>query len=291
MNTWLHLGCDLVLRAHVMRRISVHSALVLGIASCSVRTQTQSEAGHEFAVRLCAIQNDCGCPSEVLIPDCEARVEREFAENERRARNAGLVYDSSCMQEFLERVDALGTCETMYTEPASHCFVYGADADVGEPCGIFDVFPVMYSCRFGLSCIDGVCTDFVNRPRLPEGAVCSEDQHIVPTGDLGDCDDGLQCDSIDTRTCIPVPVSPKVPLGEECTSYFGCEDRGICRPQGDDLEPTEERPGICVERTPPGEPCTLVYECDRICENGFCQVAPPLLCEALQGWWDLREWY
>lgn len=274
-----------------MWRISAHFTLILGIASCTARTQSLSEAGQELAVRLCAIQDQCGCSSNVLIPDCEESVEREFEENEREALSAGLVYDESCMEDFLERVDALGSCGTTFGAPARECFVYGADAEVGEPCGIFDGFPLMSSCRLGLSCIDGACMDFLNRPRLPEGAICSEDQSLRPTGDLGDCDEGLQCDSIETRTCIPVPVIPRAPLGEACTIWFGCVDDNICRPQGNDSQPSEERPGVCVERTPPGEPCTLVYECDRICEDGVCQVTPPALCETLSHWWDLREWY
>jgi hypothetical protein len=233
------------------------------------------------------VQNECNCAEDLLIPDCEERVEREFAENERKAVAAGLVYDSACMEDLLGRIDELGICERSYPDFGPLCAVYGADNDVGEPCEIFDLFPMMYGCRLDLTCIDGACAEIP--PRLPQGAICSEDQSFVPTGDLGQCDQGLQCDSLDTRTCVPVPTIPHAPLGEECTTYFGCVDDNICRPQGDDPEPTEERPGICVERTPAGAPCTLVYECDWLCENGYCQVPPLPLCEALRQWWEYRE--
>lgn len=270
-----------------MRRISfAHTVLALGIASCSARTETHSDAGHELAQRLCAVQSNCNCADELIIPACEERVEREFAENERKALNAGLVYHPSCMEDLLEYIDAVGTCESVYPGYGPLCPVYSADVDVGEPCEVFDMFPEMVSCRFGLGCGDGLCRD---NPILPLGAICSEEQADVPTGWLGHCGEGLHCDSQDTRTCVPVTPIPQALLGEECVHYYGCIDGNICRPQGDDPEPSEDRPGACVERTPPGERCTLVYECDRICENGFCQVPPPAVCEALRSWWELRE--
>lgn len=268
-----------------MLRAFIRFSLVVGIASCGVRTPTpHGEVGREVALRVCALQDQCDCSAGALISDCQERVEREFAEDERKALDAGLVFSRSCLDGWLEWLDALGTCERSYPEHEPLCPIYGNDHDVGEACELFDVSPMMYGCRPDLSCIDGSCTDFANRPRLPEGAICSVDQHIVPTGDLGECAEGLQCDSADTRTCIRVPASPKAPLGEECSSPFGCEDDGICRPQADDVEPTDERPGTCVERTPPGEPCTLVYECDRICEDGLCQVTPVAACEVSTGW-------
>lgn len=272
-----------------MRRICSHAALLLGIASCSDRTRTNIEAGREFALRLCAAQNECNCAEDLLIPNCEDRVEREFTENAHKALSAGLVYNSACMEDLLERIDMFATCETDYPHFGPLCPVYGADDDVGEPCQIFDVFPAMYNCRFGLSCVDGLCAEPDDQPKLPQGAICSEDQSISPTGNLGECDEGLRCDSVDTRTCVPITLIPQAPLGGECTEYSRCVDDNICRPQGDDLEPSEERPGTCVERTPPGEPCSLVYECDRICENGFCQVPPPGVCDIVRQWSELHE--
>lgn len=271
-----------------MSRIPTVIVLVTQLAACSARTETHSEAGREFALLFCAAQERCDCADDAIILDCEARVEREFAESERKARAAGLTYDPECMATFLDYIDELGTCAMEYPEPYTTCAVYGAEKDVGEPCEIFDLMPVMYDCRIGLACIDGICRDLFN-PVLPEGAVCSTEQHHVPTGWLGRCDEGLRCDSLDTRTCVPDVPEPLAALGEECSAWYLCAGDNICRPQGDDLEPSEERPGICVERTPPGEPCTLVYECDRICEDGRCQIAPPAVCEHTVRWSTLRE--
>jgi hypothetical protein len=272
-----------------MLRLIILATFVVGFASCSARTQSYSEAGREFARRLCAIQNDCGCADDVIIPDCEAQVEQEFTESERRALEDGLVYDAECMEVFLERIDELGACGVEYPEPGPPCAVYGGDADVGDPCEVFDTMPIMSGCRIDLACIDGTCTDLENQAKLPLGAICSADQHIVPTGNLGECDEGLRCDSADTRACVAATPIPQAPLGEECVQPYGCVDDGICRPQVSDPAPSEERPGICVERTPPGDPCTLVYECDRICEAGRCQEAPPVLCDILRNWWVSRE--
>lgn len=272
-----------------MRWIFVHTAFVLGLASCTVRIQDHSELGREFASRLCAAQSECNCAEDMLFPDCEARVERELAENERKALSAGLAYDSACMENVLERLDTLSTCETNYPPSGAPCAVYGGNNDVGEPCEFFEAFPLMYGCRWGLTCVDGACAEVP--PILPQGAICSEDQSFSPTGDLGLCEWGLRCDSLDTRTCVPIPPIPKAPLGGECTELAGCEGRNICRAQAGELQPSDERPGVCDERTPPGEPCTLVYECDRICENGYCQIAPPAACELAHQWWQEREYF
>jgi hypothetical protein len=225
---------------------------------------------------------------DVIIPDCEDRVEREFAESERRALDAGLVHDPECMEAFLEKIDALGDCGFHDLDYGS-CAVYGGNRDVGEPCEVFDVMPRMSSCRAGLGCPDGLCRD-PDLPILPLGAVCSTEQADLPTGWLGRCDEGLYCDSQDTRTCVPSTYDP-APLGGECTLPYECLDDNICKPLGNDLQPSEERPGVCVERTPVGAPCTLVYECEWYCEAGRCQQPQPSLCYALYNWWASRELY
>lgn len=270
-----------------MRRTIFIAAFAVGFGSCSARTQHYSDPAREFARRLCSIQYDCDCSENVVIPDCENRVEHEFVESERHALDAGLVYDAECMAAFLADIDELGTCGVEYPD-FDPCAVYGGDQDVGEPCEVLDTIPLMYSCRVNLACIDGVCRDLEN-PILSLGAICSTEQGDVPTGWLGRCDEGLRCDSQDTRACVPVMPESWPPLGGECTIWYGCTDDNICRPQGDDPQPSEERPGVCVEQTPSGEPCTLVYECDRICEDGICQVPPPALCDILRNWWVIHQ--
>lgn len=272
-----------------MLRANTIAVLVLCCAACSARPESRSEAGRAFAARLCAVQNECGCPDHVIIPDCEDQIEHEFAESERKALSAGLVYDPACMELFLERIDMLGACEAREGDSYGlSCPVYGNGNDEGEACEAFDLIPEMYGCRVGLECIQGVCRDLENPTILPLGAVCAIEQSVLPTRWLGTCDDGLQCDSLDTRTCIPSSSNP-APLGGECTHIYECLDGNICRPQGDDPQPSDDRPGVCVERTPVGEPCTLVYECDHVCAAGRCQAPPPLLCDVLRDWLALRE--
>jgi len=277
-----------------MRRTTIFAMFVLDLAACSVRTQHHSEAGREFAQRLCAIQNNCNCvedfqiTEDIIIPDCETRVEREFAESEQRALDAGLVYDPECMEVFLEKIDALGDCglNGLHYGP---CVVYGGNREEGEPCEVFDVYPLMSSCRAGLGCADGICKDSA-LPILPLGAICSTEQADLPTGSLGRCDEGLLCDSLYTRRCEPTMYDP-APPGGECTFPYECLDDYFCRPQGEDLEPSEERPGVCVERTPLDEPCTLAYECEWYCNVGRCWQPQPALCYMLDSWSASREWY
>ena len=273
-----------------MLRVIIVAASILGLASCTDRTETHSDAGRDFARHLCTIQNGCNCDDETLIPSCENRVEREFAESERKAVRGGLNFDPECMEEFLQDIDGLQDCGLEYFDDEPPCPVYHADADVDDPCEVYDAMPRMNDCRVGLVCIQGTCRDPENPAILPQGAMCTTVAGPVPTPYLGTCDAGLQCDTLDTLTCIPATSDP-APLGGACTHALECLDGNICRPQGDDLEPSDERPGVCVERTPPGEPCTLTYECDRTCDAGICQVPPPVLCEALRYWSWLREFF
>jgi hypothetical protein len=273
-----------------MPRTLIIAAFGVAVASCTDRTQSYSDAGREFARRLCAIQNDCDCADDIIIPDCEHQVAREVAESERQALNAGLVYDPECMEVFLAGVDDLGGCAVEYLDHGPLCPVYHGDAEVGEPCEIFDLMPRMYDCRVGLQCNHGVCRDPDNPAMLPLGAMCTTVPGPVPTPWLGTCDTGLQCDSLDTLTCIPSTSNP-ASLGGECTHAQECSDPNdnVCRPQDGDPQPSIERPGICVERTPPGELCPLGYECDWMCEAGICVAPPPMLCDTLRNWWSLRE--
>lgn len=277
-----------------MTRATIAATFALGLSACSVRTEHYSEAGHEFAQRLCAVQSRCNCTEDiiitedVMIPDCEKEVEREFSESERRALDAGLIFDPECMETFLEKIDALGECGLQDLDPGS-CVVYSANGDVGDPCEIFDVLPLMSTCRAGLGCPDGLCRD-PELPILSQGSLCSTEQADLPTGWLGQCDEGLYCDSRDSRTCLPSTYEP-APLGGECTLPYECLDYNICKPQGDELEPSEERPGVCVERTPVGEPCTLAYECEWYCESGRCKQPQPSLCYTLYNWSASREVY
>jgi hypothetical protein len=148
-------------------------------SACTDRTQPSSAVGRRLAEHLCPIQATCGCDEELLIPSCEARVEREFIASEREALAAGLEFDESCVAPALEDIDSLATCDRPSLGPS--CPVYTARAEVGEPCEIFDHVPWMTHCNAGLSCIQGKCKDLDNPHLLYEGEVCSETQANLPT--------------------------------------------------------------------------------------------------------------
>jgi len=257
--------------------------------ACSDRERFESELGRKVAEHLCSIQADCDCDADRLIADCEAEVEREVGLNEREAISRGLVFDPDCLQLFLESIDELSSCGTSLEGDATNCFVYFGSADVGDSCQIYELYPMMTDCRPGLDCRLGACRDLENPTILGVGEICSDTKGIVPSGFLGECAEGLACDSLDTLRCISYTPIPKIEMGGECVESFSCEDGSYCRPPegADDVD--EESPGICTAPTPAGEPCSLRYECDRFCEDGFCQVPPPLLCEVLQDWQTSRE--
>ena len=146
----------------------------------------------------------------------------------------------------------------------------------------------MTNCRQGLECLSGACRDIDNLPTLQEGELCSDSQGNVPTGFLGTCNVGLVCDSNDTQTCIEAEPITLVPVGGECTAFGTCEMGSYCRPI-DGVEASETSPGVCTSPTPAGQACSLAYECERICVDGFCEAPPPLLCEVLGGWTGSRD--
>jgi hypothetical protein len=253
---------------------------LLAGAACTDRTHPQSEIGQQLALR--PIHDQCGCEQELLIPNCEARVEQEFLASERRALEAGLQLDPGCLADALDDVGRLEACDRTSLGPL--CPVYTAHAAEGEPCEIYDFFPWVSECRAGLNCIQGFCRNLDDPTILHEGEICSDTQSDRPTGWLGECADDLNCDSEDTRTCVPDPNWPLVPTGGVCVSPIACVDESYCHT--DDPEgPTEESPGVCKLRTPEGLPCDNLLECTTICTDGICETLPPRMCDALQAWW------
>jgi len=261
-------------------------------SACVEREQLGSELGRQFALRLCPAQADCGCEEDLLIPDCERQVERELAQTEQAALDRGFVPDHECMDTFLAEIERSATCERLQFELEPSCPVYTRNAEVGEPCEHIGLLPLMMDCAAGLSCIDGICRDVVDPPVLSEGETCSDTTGFTPTGYLGRCDEHLVCDSQDTRTCIPSPYWPELPLGGECSATAYCEHGSYCRPQGSAVDTSEDMPGRCTEPTAPGEPCRFVNECTTHCDeaSATCALHPVAVCGVLHGWWDAQQW-
>lgn len=272
-----------------MRSTIIYALACLAVLapSCTDRTPQHSELGRRLAEHLCPIQASCGCDEELLIPDCEARVAHELLLTERQALEAGLELDEACFEKVLEQIDTYAACDRPAPDPGGSCPVYTAHAEVGEPCKIYDFLPWVSECRAGLYCRQDTCHDLVNPHLLYEGEICSETQARFPTGTLGECVEGFVCDSNETRKCIPSRYWPPVATGGVCTSPVSCVDESYCH-TGDPEGPSEELPGICMIRTPEGQPCDNLLECTTICTDGVCETLPPLLCDALQGWW-IRE--
>ncbi len=270
-----------------MRRPLAFALVLLAVLapSCTDRTRPDSEYGRRLAEHLCAVQTACDCDEELLIPDCEARVLREFLVTEQRALDAGIERDEACFEEMLASIDELVSCLPVPESQGVSCRVYTAGADVGEPCRIYDFFPFMTECRAGLYCDGGFCRGPIDPHILHEGEICTETQGLRPTGDLGQCAVGLDCDMFDTRTCVPSPYWPPIPTGEVCASLTPCEPGSYCRTTEPEELPSEDNPGICTPHTPEGQPCTHFLECTTVCIDGVCEPPPPRLCGTLEAWW------
>jgi len=259
------------------------------ILACTRAPTTHSELAQQFAERLCPIQDSCDCDPAVLIPSCEQEVIGELTTNERRALDAGLMLDEACLEAFLSGFESLDSCEPNRQRSTADCPVYYGTADVGDPCIVYEVYPWMTDCRQGLECRLGACRDLVNPLPLELGDLCSASQSVVSTGFLGECISGLRCDSYGTQTCVVDDLPPPVSLGGECTFTRPCEQGLLCRPPEGAMDVSEDAPGTCTAFGSAGDPCTLVYECDWICEDGRCQPVPPALCGILEDWVSARE--
>ena len=273
-----------------MRPLRFQLCLLVLASACSDRTHAHSELGHEFALHFCPVHDQCGCEDEIIdtmpIPSCEARVEQEFLASERRVLAAGLELDRTCFEDVLDDIETFTACG--YPGGGPYCPVYTAHAEAGEPCEIYDYFPWMTECRAGLRCIQGFCRNIDDPNILYEGEICSDTQADRPTGWLGACAEDLNCDSEDTRTCVPDPYWPPISTGDVCIAPFTCVDGSYCHTENSET-PTEERPGVCTLKTPPGQPCDNLVECTFLCIEGVCQAPPPTMCEALQAWWAREQ--
>ncbi len=270
------------------------SAVVAFLAACTDRVDVSSGVGRQVAERLCPIQSNCSCDEyfddHQEISRCEAEVEQEIGQHERQALDRGLVLSSDCLAVFLDEIDGSSACGSGPPWQTESCPVYSGTAEVGEPCQIYEFFPVMTDCRPGLACREGLCRNVESPPILDEGEICSETQSILPSGFLGMCREGLICDSNDTRRCITYVEPPRIPLGEECAAFFSCEGDSYCRPQEGTSGISEEMPGICSAPTPTGQPCSFALECEEwLCEVGTCTSTPPKLCGALKYWHESRS--
>jgi len=264
--------------------------LAVSLPACTERPTLDSDVGRQIADHLCPIQDGCDCDPDHLIPSCDTEVEREFARRERVALEHGLELDPTCLASFLDGIDSIAACERL-NGALPDCAVYVGDADVGDACTYYGFLPMMTDCRAGLDCNQGLCRDLVNPTILHEGERCAESLDDPPSGALGKCAEGLQCDFRDTLTCVPRAPIPIIPEGGTCDDSNVCTLGTYCRPpEGIDYA-SDEHPGTCSAPTPTGQPCSLEYECDEYyCEAGTCQPPPISLCRLLPAWWDVKDY-
>lgn len=265
------------------------------LTACTDRTFVSSDLGRELAERLCPIQDTCDCEMELLISNCETRIERDVAMGEARSRERGLTLNKECTRSFLNFVESLGACDASYDHDIDpYCAAYTGSRDIGESCMVYGWFPLMSDCRRDLTCVEGTCWNLGNP--LLEGEICAEPGATIPSSMLGRCSEGLECDVQDSRTCISIPPAPppppKTPIGEACVRRSECVDGAYCRPNDGRVESLERGPGTCTPFTSDGEPCTYLTECANFCVDGGCVILPPnppVLCGFLDEWWLSRE--
>jgi hypothetical protein len=212
--------------------------------------------------------------------------------------------------------------EVEETDCKDICFLYHGDMTAGQACSYYAGGGFYSNCAQGLICNGTKCVNpckvddpFDQNPEetLGNGETCRGSDGLI----LGECAEGLYCDSGYTDTCRPLPLEGQECLLGYCAEGLWCENAGTgptCVPQlGLGRECYNDQTcrsgycqnGLCTAVPGVGQPCTdrckedlicmdtLVcsegpglgeqcynYQCapGLVCENNFCRKAPPAIC-------------
>lgn len=107
---------------------------------------------------------------------------------------------------------------------------------------------------FNFQCVDGMCTEFAEPPRIPFNETCGRGWGWRPRT----CADGLACRAPDSRPRWDRVCVNNVTIGAACDfEYDQCVD-GLCQD------------GVCATKVAPGGACKTDYECstDHYCWRG-----------------------
>lgn len=234
----------------------------------------------------CDLHFSCDC-APTNFPDVEAcivDVNAQLAALDDAAKMVasanGLTFDQECADRTRSVPDDIG-CDL--DRPASNecvaCAIVHGDQPLGAGCTVKDV--VYSDCNRDLECSNGICVDPCQR--LAAGDNC------VSGASLAVCDDGLFCDSGNTKQCQPVGgVGSPCPTGVGCNedTYCGADKTCTAPPKAgepcDPLAPQSQcdealycAGGTTCEPIPgDGQPCDVVCQAYLVCDAGTCKPGP-----------------
>lgn len=251
------------------------ASLLLSVVGCGGDNKDPARA-------VCELHFGCDC-EPVNFPDVDACIAdlnaqitaRDDADKDIASAN-GLVFDQGCADRSRQVPDDFG-CDYDPPEDVAcvACAVVHGDQPLGSPCVVkADEYS---DCARDLVCFKGLCLDPCQR--LKTGDNCVGDS-------LAQCDDGLFCDSNNTKQCQPTGgAGAPCPTGDGCDEGLFCGDDDTCEappPAGEPCGPA----GLCAEQlycaadmtcTPvpgAGEPCDVVCVEHHVCTGGTCVVGP-----------------
>jgi len=231
-------------------RAALLLAVLLGPAGCSSGGGGEQDAGvpgdllqfaGDFAEKVCSLAIGCGCADDWTKATCTLRVSEaawKFFTGEWRD---GGNFQEDCAQAALSAIEAWG-CD-MHLIPHEHiglgdacggyCSLHRGEVPAGEACrhADFYLYPVS-DCQPGLVCdLSGTCVEACDAwysDKLPEGGQC-EDGFLK----LGDCAEGLGCETSGSDLCVRLPEEGQTCLYNLCAPGLFCEvivATRTCRP-------------------------------------------------------------
>lgn len=261
------------MRARPLHLLAV--SLFLSLVGCGNDDKDPAQAA-------CDLHFSCDC-APVNFPDvetCVADVNAQLAKvddaDKEVASANGLTFDQSCVDRERRVPDNL-SCdyEPVETDECVACAKVHGNQPLGAGCTEKGAYS---DCARELFCFQGVCLDPCQR--LKSGDNCAGGTS------LAQCDDGLFCDSNNTKKCQPTGgVGTPCPTGDGCNEDTYCGDKLTCQAPpkaGEACGPA----GLCDEdlycaadmtcKPVPGEgePCELLCEDHYSCRSGTCVAGP-----------------
>ncbi len=317
-----------------MSRLLCPSLLLLlltgGCKDDGPRVVPEEKAAETSAETECRLLFGCECDHLVYADeaDCVESRKAEYNSLHNPILQMGLTYDGECLAFQLDALQDLGCAlpdssgEATEETCMTFCSVYHGAAQLGETCSFYSIDQTYSDCDQGLICYASKCEDPCEV--IDEGAADLKLGMGEPCQDgfevLGECDEGLACDSGGSDTCIELPGEGAPCLNDECADGFWCQTvitESTCVAQftdGETCANSEEcRSGYCGGSTCAkmpalGESC--FNDCEEglyciggvcsegpgldeqcfggshcapglVCEANFCRLPPPIICSQL----------
>jgi hypothetical protein len=198
--------------------------------------------------------------------DCVTAERTALEEASTAAREAGLVFDATCVEDTIARYAAIGC------DGDQRLQIRGIE--------LFSVCPPYYGT---IPLDEGPCLEVVGSglSECAQGLVCYDEPGSCVPGALEPCvcDPGSACFEWDGES--PPACLPLVGAGAECfdgAMYIAaCGVEGACEIQFD--EASHMTSSACQARAPLGATCVSANDCSSYYCDETCKPAAPFLCQ------------